>query len=810
MISLVVAPAPRGCRMPRVLAILMLLAALVLALAGCAEQRIRQASQQSIAAGDYEQAVHVLEDGVKAHPESTVLRSGLVQARGEALSRIVTNTAALRAAGKLDEAQPELQRAQALDPQNRRLSDLLSDLATEKRQQVALAEADQWLAKKRPDAALRTIEQALKDNPRHGGLLALQRRLELDQRQAQLRASQATLAETRPISLDFRDASLRTVLDLVSRNSGINFVLDKDIRPDTRITVYLRQARVEDALDLIVSTNQLAKKVMDAHTIVVYPNTPEKQREYQEQIVRVFYLASAEAKGAAAFLKSMLKIRDPFVDERSNMLALRDSQDNIQLAERLVALYDASEPEVQLEVEVMEVSATRFTELGVKYPDSFSLTPLAPSGQGGSSGLTVSNLNRLGWDRVGVGLSGLLVNFKREVGDFTTLANPKIRVRNKEKAKVLIGDKIPVITTTTGQAGFVSDSVNYLDVGLKLDVEPAVYADDEVAIKIALEVSSLGTAIKTSSGTLAYQIGTRNATTLLRLHDGETQLLAGLISRDDRTNASRVPGVGDLPVLGRLFSNQQDSSQRTELVLAITPRILRNIRRPDANETELWVGTEAVPRLRPVGGLRAVAESSGTPMADAANAGGTPSTAGTAGTAAPGPAPLPSSASTPAGSPAQAPAGAAVASTSPDAAATPAGAGTRLQWSGPADAKPGDIVALKLLLDSAAPLRGMPLELAFSKDKLQLLDVAEGEYFKQDGSPTSFSKSGDGKDGKLNAGVLRNQANGVSGQGTVLTLRFKTLAAGTGEVRIVNAQPITLGAGASTPVLPQPWTVQIR
>ncbi|MED5621553.1 secretin N-terminal domain-containing protein [Ideonella sp. BN130291] len=748
--------------------------ALVGLLFGCAEQRVRDESRQLIAAGDYERAVRVLEAGLKDAPESPLLRGGLIQARAEAVARIVSVAAEQRSAGKLDEAQKLLQRAQGLDPQNERLDALLRDLDTERRQSGALAEAEQWLAKKRPDVALRTVEQALKDNPRHGGLLALQRRLELDQRQSVLKTSQAALAETRPISLDFRDASLRTVLDVVSRNSGVNFVLDKDIRPDTRITVYLRQARVEDALDLIVSTNQLAKKVMDAHTIVVYPNTPEKQREYQEQIVRVFYLASAEAKGAATFLKSMLKLREPFVDERSNMLALRESPENIQLAERLIALYDAGEPEVLLEVEVMEVSATRLTELGVKYPDSFSLTPLAPSG---ASGLTVSNLNHLGWDRVGVGVSGLLINLKREVGDFKTLANPKIRARNKEKAKVMIGDKIPVITTTTAQAGFVSDSVNYLDVGIKLDVEPTVYADDEVAIKIALEVSSLGTAVKTSSGTLAYQIGTRNASTLLRLHDGETQLLAGLISRDDRTSSSRVPGVGDLPVLGRLFSSQQDNSQRTELVLAITPRILRNIRRPDANESELWVGTEAVPKLRPVGGLRAVAET---------------------GAAAPA-----------AGTAPAVPATAAQLSAEPPKQEAPAAA-VRLAWSGPADAKVGQDVELQLLLNSTAALRGLPVELGFSVDKLQLLDVTEGDYFKRDGSPTSFSKSGEGQGGKVNAGVLRNQATGASGDGTVLRLRFKTLAPGTGEVRLQGVQPIALGAPGPAPQLPAPWTLQIR
>jgi general secretion pathway protein D len=230
--------------------------------------------------------------------------------------------------------------------------------------------------------------------------------------------------------------------------------------------------------------------------------------------------------------------------------------------------------------------------------------------------------------------------------------------------------------------------------------------------------------------------------------------------------------VGDLPVLGRLFSNQQDSGQRTELVLAITPRILRNVRRPDANETELWVGTETVPKLRPVGGLRALAETGD----DAPIAAAKPSTA---------------------------------VSLATDPAA-PAAAGPQLKWAGPADAKVGDTVELKVALQSATPLRGMPMEITFSKDKLQLLDAAEGDYFRQDGAPTSFSKSGDAKEGRLNAGVLRNQARGAAGQGTVLTLRFKALAAGTGEVRIHQAQPIALGAGIAPPALPLPWTVQIR
>ncbi|WP_127995671.1 cohesin domain-containing protein [Piscinibacter defluvii] len=754
----------RGVRLAR----LLLATSVLLLAAGCAQQRIRDEAQQALRSGEYEQAVRTLEGGLKDHPDSALLRSGLIQARGEALGRLVAEAAAARAAGRYDEARALLDRARNLDPRNARVGAQLADLATEQRQQAALAEAEALLAKGRAEPALRAIEAALKDNPRHAGLLALQRRIEIELRQTRVRAAQAALAETRPISLDFRDASLRTVLDVVSRNSGINFVLDRDIRAEARITVFLRQTRVEDALELITSTNQLAKKVLDPQTILIYPNTPEKQREHQEQVVRVFYLASAEAKGAAAFLRAMLKIREPFVDERSNMLSLRDTAENIQLAERLIALYDAGEPEVLLEVEVLEISSTRLTELGIKYPDSFSLTPLAPDG---GDDLTLGNIRGLNRDRLALGIGGLLVNLKRQVGDFTTLANPRIRARNKEKAKILIGDKIPVITTTTGTGNFVSESVSYLDVGLKLDVEPTVYADDEVAIRIALEVSALGSAVKTSTGSIAYQIGTRNANTMLRLRDGETQLLAGLISRDDRSSASRVPGIGDLPVLGRLFSSQLDNGQRTELVLAITPRVLRNIRRPDANETELWVGTDAQPRLRlPV--LAKAAEAAPVAAAPAA------------------------SAAARAGEERREP--------------TPAPATLAFRWLGPAEVKIGDTVELKLDLNTVASLRGMPLTIGYDRARLEWQDAAEGEFFRRDGATTSFSHNVESAAGRARIGVLRNQATGASGQGTLLTLKFRALAAGPAEVRLDQAQPIGLGAVTPSPAPTAPWTVQVR
>jgi len=166
-------------------------------------------------------------------------------------------------------------------------------------------------------------------------------------------------------------------------------------------------------------------------------------------------------------------------------------------------------------------------------------------------------------------------------------------VKSREKAKVHIGDKVPVITSNVTSTGVTSESVAYLDVGLKLDVEPQVGLDGDVTIKVGMEVSNIVREVKSATGTLTYQLGSRNANTVLRLKDGETQVLAGLISDEDRAGASKVPGLGDLPIFGRLFSSNRDELNKTEIILTITPRILRNIERPELADGEFFAGTES-------------------------------------------------------------------------------------------------------------------------------------------------------------------------------------------------------------------------
>jgi general secretion pathway protein D len=291
-------------------------------------------------------------------------------------------------------------------------------------------------------------------------------------------------------------------------------------------------------------------------------------------------------------VRSLAKTRDLYVDEKLNLLIVRDTPEAVRMVEKLIAAQDLGEAEVMLEVEVLEVGQNTLTQIGIDWPNSASLSVIGAAGVPGQiTGTEAQNLGSGNW-RITVTDPLLALHLRESAGRSNLLANPRIRVKNKEKARIHIGDKVPVITTTAGSTGFVSEAVNYLDVGLKLEVEPLVSLEDEVGIKVGLEVSNISQEVKTTGGTVAYRVGTRNAATALRLRDGETQVLAGLITDEDRRTASKVPGVSSLPVVGRLFSNNGETLNKTEIVLLITPRVIRNIERPGARIEEFNSGTE--------------------------------------------------------------------------------------------------------------------------------------------------------------------------------------------------------------------------
>ena len=740
-------------------------------LAGCAGEKAYREGMGLLAEGKAEEGLVKLEEANRENPDNLRFRMDLLAQRNAIVYRLLTSASSERIAGRFDDAERIYRRVLGLDPANERATAELESIARARRHRPILDKAAEFVGKGDADGALAVLKPIEAESPNNSEFLDLKRRIGELQAKQELATPILKASNGKPISLEFRDANLKVVFEALSRSAGVNFILDKDVKPDLRTTIFLRQSTLEDAIELLLQTNRLEKKVLNRNTVLIYPNTPEKQKDYQELVVKGFYLANADVKQTQTMLKGLLKSRDIFIDEKLNLIIMRDTPEAVRMAERLIAMQDLGEPEVMLEVEVMEIQRSRLLELGIQWPNQLTLAPLASG-----TTLTLSDLTNLNSSRTGATISNTIVNLRREITDANILANPRIRTRNREKAKIMIGDKVPVITTTSTATGFVSQNTQYLDVGLKLEVEPTIYLENEVAIRIGLEVSSIVKEIPSANGSLNYQIGTRNAATVLRLKDGETQVLAGLINDNDRSNASRVPGLGDMPILGRLFGSQKDDREKTEIVLSITPRIVRNLMRPDARNGEFWSGTETLLRSRP---LR-IAEASGSAVsaavAGSASDGGAPSNAASSGN-------------------------------SPTPSENPVLA---LRWEGPTEAKVGQRFVVSLLASTERLVRSLPFQVGFDPVALQVVGVKEGGFFAQDGGTTNMSSQTD-PNGRVFVGVARSGSEGVRGEGVVATVTLLAIAAKPNtEMRLIAVTPVAAGQLSIQAQLPAPHVVTVK
>ena len=560
--------------------------------AGCAAHTAMIEGRKLLEQGRTEEAIRRMERGVKANPDDTELRNYYARNRDLYVNQLLYEGEKARMLGRSEEAIAAFQRVLELSAGNVRAQAGLEAARAEQSQRAAVAQAQAMFDEGKPEEALELLRKVLGSNPSQKDARALQRRIEESRARSVVAAPRLKPEFRKPVTLEFRDAPLKSIFEVLSRTSGINFVFDRDVRPDLRATIYVRDTSIEDAVNFLLVTNQLEKKVLNENTILLYPNLPNKTRDYQELVVKSFYLGNADVKQTLNLIKTVVKTRDVFVDERLNLLVMRDTPDAIRLAEKLIAAQDLAEPEVILELEVLEVTRSKMQNLGLQYPTQISAGVEGAAGKPGQITLTEWLNRSSGLVNLSITDPAFVLNLKRQDGDTNLLANPRIRVKNREKAKVHIGDRLPVITTTSTANVGVSESVQYLDVGLKLDVEPNVYLDDQVAIKVGLEVSSIVQQITSQQGTLTYRIGTRNTATVLRVANGETQILAGLIQDEDRRTVDKVPGLGDLPMVGRLFTNNNDNRSKTEIVLLITPYVVRNLDRPAPSALEVASGTE--------------------------------------------------------------------------------------------------------------------------------------------------------------------------------------------------------------------------
>ncbi|MEN9481663.1 MAG: hypothetical protein RLZZ298_3058 [Pseudomonadota bacterium] len=545
--------------------------------------------------GRLEDALPALEQATREAPGNREYRIHYLNTRAQVVGGLLLEAQREKNSDNFDASEALYQRVLNLERDNVQAVAGMAEIKQARQHALLISEAASLIEAKNLELAEQKLALVLGENPKHSGALAMRKLLEGKSGRTQLPATRLRKPFQKPLSIEFVDTSLKQVLEALARHSGLNFILDKDVPPGITINIFLRQVSVENALDVMLTSNQLKKRILNDTTVLIYPDTEAKQGDNQELLVKSYFLANSEAKQVMSMLKTILKAKTVFADDKLNLVIVRDTPAMIQLVDQLVATQDVAEPEVMLEVEVLEVQRSRLLNLGVQFPNQLTLSPLASNGVT----LTLQDLKSLNASGIGAALPSTVINLQRQVGDTNLLANPRIRTHNREKAVIRIGDRVPVITTTATATGFVSENVQYIDVGLKLEVEPTISPNNEISIKLALEVSSVTKEIISKSGTISYQIGGRNASTVLRLKDGETQILGGLITDQDIKAANRVPGLGDLPVLGRLFSSQKDSSDKTELVLSITPRLVRGLTGPPFVPLEIWSGTENTPRLNP-------------------------------------------------------------------------------------------------------------------------------------------------------------------------------------------------------------------
>src|SRR6266446_3568763 len=405
------------------------------------------------------------------------------------------------------------------------------------------------------DAAAIEVHAVLAEDPGFPAATALLSKIELA-RGPTAAVPRLKTRDDRPVSLQFRDAPTKMVFEALARQTGLNFIFDKEVKSEGKTTIFVNQVPVEQAIDLILAQNQLGRQVLSENIALIYPNTAAKQKEYRDEIVHIFYLTNAAPKDAESLLKTVLGTKTMFVGEHSSTLVMRDTPEHVRMAEKLVASLDVPESEVIMEVEVLEITHSLLEQLGINYPTNVSLSLTKPpnSGNPGQSGLVLGDLAvpaKQNKNTITVSSLGVSVDLLKQVGVTNVLSSPRIRARNREKAKILVGNRLPVVTSGTSATvggAFSTSNVQYIDAGLTLEVQPTIRNDGNVAIKISLEVSSIVKQISVPIGnggtTLAYEIGTRNASTLLELKDGETQVLAGLIQESDQRNSTRIPGLG--------------------------------------------------------------------------------------------------------------------------------------------------------------------------------------------------------------------------------------------------------------------------
>lgn len=524
---------------------------LVTVAAGCASSSAFRTGLEAERRDAFDEAVVAYTQAALERPDDAGVRAALQRARLRASDVHFTRGRRLHGLARYDEALVELQLAYDMNPANADIERLLRDTRVQQRAKVAVRRDGQTQLESLIESARGQVPAGL-DLPADAVM---------------------------PDSLVFRDAGSRDVLSSIARFGGISVAFDPQFR-SMPISVDLRGVSLRDALDAVTRSTATFYRVTAPDTVTIVPDSAVKRREYDEEIIRTFYLSNADLKETVDLLRIVVDTRRLSPITATNAISLRDTPERVAAAEKLIAAIDKARAEVVIDVELLEVDRTRFRQFGAQI-----VSPGNDIGIAGQvdvnrqGGMTLQDLRSLGQgDIFFTNLPGLYYRLLKQDANTRTLANPQLRTSDGLPAQAKFGEEVPVpqVTFSPIAAGGVNQqpitSYSYRNVGVNIDITPRTHHDDEVSLTVRIEISNLSPATGFSGLPI---FGTRSITTTIRLRDGETNLLAGLIRDNERSTMRGIPGLSDIPLIGRLFASNERETQQTDIVLMLTPRIIR-------------------------------------------------------------------------------------------------------------------------------------------------------------------------------------------------------------------------------------------
>ncbi|RJR44805.1 MAG: hypothetical protein C4576_12850 [Desulfobacteraceae bacterium] len=577
----------------------------ILALGGCAtlpeKSGFLDQGKALGAQGDWDRSVQALQKAFHENPEDKEVRLLLIRAKRNASLSHMTIGDALLKENRFDEAITEFQMSIALDPTNTKAESLLEKSRAMKESEYQLKRADTLIKTENFIQAEKALETAVKLNPQNQRAQELLSSLK--GKTSPSSPLRTKLDAVSPISLKFKDTPILNIFEALTKLTGVNFIFDRDLQ-DHKATIFVTEVAFDEFMDVFLRTNKLASKIVNSRTMIIYPDTADKAKEYRDLQIRTFYLANLDTKRAVALLSKVLRSKDITPNETLNAVVIRGPKELVDIASRVIEANDRQVSEVMMGVEILEVARTNELNLGVEFdPPSVSVGLGEPSegffNQDPKSssfralgGASLKALRKASAENVLLSLPTATINLLKQDGDTRILAKPQLRVKNGEKARIHIGERVPLRSNrrmeTTGE---VTNDYQYQDIGIKLEVEPVMNLHDDITLKMILEVSALGANLGTTDDP-QFSIRTRTAQSVLNVRAGETIILGGLISDEERRSVRKVPFLGDIPVLGHLFSNRNNNDVKSDILMAITPIVIRSLDVPDPSVTRIWSGKE--------------------------------------------------------------------------------------------------------------------------------------------------------------------------------------------------------------------------